>query len=513
MGKAQDAPGVEAIDEIIVTTTRAPSARGNNPGNIAVLATDTTPALFPVKLLNSAPGVHIHRGSGQEHLTAIRSPVLVGGAGAGSFLYLGDGISLRAPGFANVNALMDVMPSAASRVEVVRGPGSALYGSNALHGLVNYISAPIEAGSNAALRVGSFGRYGVTGQGAQQDGDYATRLAYQPRAMAAGAMKAAFNNRNCAFKANGAVTTRAIIFSFGGMNLNQETAGYIKTENCGDGTVEAYKIRACAKSNPNPEAYRDTQSWRAFLRMDRALANGGEVTVTPYWRSNDMEFIMHFLPGKAVEKNGHDSIGLQSAYQNGNDTLSYVIGVDMEMTQGELSEVQSAPPAGFGGYLPGTHYDFEVDALVVAPYAHIVWALGAATDITTGLRFERTEYDYTNNTDTGLQGKLFRPASQSNSFSDLSPKLGLLHRLNENARLFVNLARAAVRRKSLIYTACAMMTKPAHCWRRHHPPLTAKHSTVWNWAFAIVSAMPLMKSPILSCGRKIIISATAMTAM
>ena len=133
--------------------------------------------------------------------------------------------------------------------------------------------------------------------------------------------------------------------------------------------------------------------------------------------------------------------------------------------------MQSAPPAGFGGYLPGTHYDFEVDALVVAPYAHIVWALGAATDITTGLRFERTEYDYTNNTDTGLQGKLFRPASQSNSFSDLSPKLGLLHRLNENARLFVNLARAAVRRKSLIYTACAMMTKPAHCWRWHHPPL------------------------------------------
>lgn len=442
-GQAQDAPGVEAIDEIIVTTTRAPSARGNNPGNIAVLATDTTPALFPVKLLNSAPGVHIHRGSGQEHLTAIRSPVLVGGAGAGSFLYLEDGISLRAPGFANVNALMDVMPSAANRVEVVRGPGSALYGSNALHGLVNYISAPIEAGSNAALRVGSFGRYGVTGQGAQQDGDFATRLAVSATGDGGWRDESGFQQQKLRFQSQWGSDDTRYHFSFGGMNLNQETAGYIKTENCGDGTVEAYKIRACAKSNPNPEAYRDAQSWRAFLRMDRALANGGEVTVTPYWRSNDMEFIMHFLPGKAVEKNSHDSIGLQSAYQNGNDTLSYVIGVDMEMTQGELSEVQTAPPAGFGGYLPGTHYDFEVDALVVAPYAHIVWALGAATDITTGLRFERTEYDYTNNTDTGLQGKLFRPASQSNSFSDLSPKLGLLHRLNENARLFVNLARAA----------------------------------------------------------------------
>ena len=41
----------------------------------------------PSEILNTVAGVNIHRGSGQEHLTAIRSPVLTGGAGAGSFLY------------------------------------------------------------------------------------------------------------------------------------------------------------------------------------------------------------------------------------------------------------------------------------------------------------------------------------------------------------------------------------------------------------------------------------------
>ena len=67
------------IDEVIVTTTRADSLRIDNAGNIATIDPSETVNLFPVEMLNRAPGVHIHRGSGQEHLTAIRSPVLVSG--------------------------------------------------------------------------------------------------------------------------------------------------------------------------------------------------------------------------------------------------------------------------------------------------------------------------------------------------------------------------------------------------------------------------------------------------
>ena len=81
--------------------------------------------------------MNIQRGSGQEHLTAIRSPVLTGGAGAGSFLYLQDGVPLRAAGFANVNGLFESGIEFAGSAEVFKGPGPALYGSNAVHGLVN----------------------------------------------------------------------------------------------------------------------------------------------------------------------------------------------------------------------------------------------------------------------------------------------------------------------------------------------------------------------------------------
>src|SRR5690606_15498625 len=113
--------------------------------------TDFIDPVQPAEALNRLPGVGIQQGSGAEHLTAIRSPVLTGGAGAGSFLYLEDGVPMRAAGFANVNALMEAMDEVSGGIEVVRGPGGARYGSNAEHGLINFLSRPPSPEGDAEL--------------------------------------------------------------------------------------------------------------------------------------------------------------------------------------------------------------------------------------------------------------------------------------------------------------------------------------------------------------------------
>ena len=435
------------LDEIIVTTTRSDSTRIDNPGNIASLDPAESVNLFPVELVNRAPGVHIHRGSGQEHLTAIRSPVLVGGAGAGSFLYLEDGIPMRAPGFANVNALMDAQPQQGGSVEVVRGPGSALYGSNAVHGLINFVSAPMDnSDRHVDLAYGSYGRHAVGLQMAQQHEGFTSRLTVDLNGDHEGYRDAqGFAQQKARLESAWGSGATGYRFSLSTMNLNQETAGYIKTEDCGDGTVDAFEVESCATSNPNPEAYRDASANRGYLRMTTDLDSGATLTLTPYFRNNDMTFFMHFLPGQPVEENAHSSIGLQTAYARDVGNVSYVAGVDIELTNGELTEVQSEAATGFNAnnYIVGTHYDFEVDAQVIAPYVHAVWAWSDKTLLTTGLRVEMTDYDYTDNTDGGLSGKLYRPDSQNNDFSDVSPKLGIVHKLAENRRIFANLARAA----------------------------------------------------------------------
>ena len=124
------------------------------PASIDLLTAETLQKIsliHPSEALNGVAGVNIHRGSGQEHLTAIRSPVLTGGAGAGSFLYLEDGVPLRAAGFANVNGLFEAGTEFAGKLEVFKGPGPVFFGSNAVHGLINVQSANLDAPNRVTL--------------------------------------------------------------------------------------------------------------------------------------------------------------------------------------------------------------------------------------------------------------------------------------------------------------------------------------------------------------------------
>ena len=97
--------GAQTAD-IIVTAARRAQVAQTLPASISAIDEEQLnkiSGVHPAETFNRVAGVNIHRNSGQEHLTAIRSPVLTGGAGAGSFLYLEDGVPLRAAGFSNVN--------------------------------------------------------------------------------------------------------------------------------------------------------------------------------------------------------------------------------------------------------------------------------------------------------------------------------------------------------------------------------------------------------------------------
>ncbi|MBT8088431.1 MAG: TonB-dependent receptor, partial [Gammaproteobacteria bacterium] len=405
------------------------------------------------ELMTRVAGVWLSRGSGQEHLTAIRSPVLTGAGSCGDFLFLEDGIPIRPSGFCNVNQMFEMQTEWASSVEVIRGPGSALYGSNALHGIVNVITPAsgtrppdtlaIETGSNDFRRV----RAHLSGE---------NRVPLQASLVVAddGGFRDASGYRQGKLQlaADWSVPAGQFTTVFSATDLDQETAGFIFGE-------DAYKDPALNRSNLNPEAFRDASSQRLYGIWQSAInlpGGGVDVDIRPYLRHSDMRFLQHFLPGQPLEENGQVSAGAVSAFSFGSERRRFVAGIDVEWSDLYLRQGQVSPTEG-SAFLRetrpvGKHYDFDVRSLAFAPYLQSDLAVSDRLTLGAGLRIEYVHYEYDNGmlagntrddgTACGFSGCLYsRPADRSDSFTNVAPKLSLSYRLRPDWSLFAVLAR------------------------------------------------------------------------
>lgn len=423
------APVHAAPDRLVVTADPRRDSL-DAPVSLTVLDDDIAGFLSPrapAELLNRAPGVFVQSGSGREHLTAIRSPVLTGGAGAGSFLFLQDGIPLRAAGFANVNGLFHAAFPFAQSASVLRGPGDVAYGSNALHGAINVVTPdPGEAQRSATFSYGSFDRVRAIGTfgGARWDSGLSVLSdgGYRDQSGAL-EVKGRFASEI------GPGTLRVFIHQ-----LEQETAGFV----IGD---DAFRNDALRRSNPNPEAFRDVRHSLASYEMPFS-AGAWTGTVTPFARWTDMAFLQHFLPGDALEENEHASFGVQTiAFRDLTARTSLAVGADIDVTEGSLREFQEQPT--IFSFVQGLHYDYTVAASEAAPFAKLTHRAGDALTLEAGLRATLTHYDYDNHAPTDIVGRFQRPGDREDSFTALTGKLSAVYALGERQTVYASLARGA----------------------------------------------------------------------
>lgn len=412
--------------EDIITVTDTIQRIEDRPESIDLIAEGDVRALVhPAEVINAVAGVNIHRGSGQEHLTAIRSPVLTGGAGAGSFLYLENGVPLRAAGFANVNGLFEAGTEFADSIEVLKGPGPAEYGSNAVHGLINVVTPKPGAGNRVTM-IGSSEGYGRL--------TAAHDLSGSLRASISLAHDAGFRDESGFDQQKAALRYLSewgqwdvdAVGAFG--NLNQETAGFIQGP-------DAYRDPDIRLTNPNPEAFRDGKTYRLQAQFSRPLGKN-RLILTPYARRAELRFLRHFVPGQALEKNGHSSVGLQTGLI-GED---WSIGLDGEFTRGFLYEFQTNPSRF--SFVQGLHFDYLVDALVLAGYAQKSFEVDRLR-VDLGARGEFTRYDYDTLAAPGISGRFIRSPDRRDDFFTLTPKLGLTYKAMEVITLFARAARGS----------------------------------------------------------------------
>ncbi len=441
----QSYSAANVLDEVVITATKAETRLGNTAASIGVIDDAVLRRVRHThinEVLQRVPGVWISRGNGQEHLTAIRSPVLTGAGSCGAFVMAQDGISLRSPGFCNVNELFEATTELARRVEVVRGPDSSIYGSNALHGVVNiltpdpvgdYRELEMESGPNDYYRA----RLSLSTDTLRVDVSGTTDGGYKD--------ESGFDQQKMLLKHRAVTSERKITTTFSFTNLNQETAGFIRG-------YESYKDSGQKRDNPNPEAYRDARSFRLVAEIDQQLGMGS-LLIKPYLRHVEMEFLQHFLPGQAIEENGHDSVGVSLLW---NSDSWWQAGIDLEYTDAFLEETQPGPTQGslfLVATIPqGKHYDYDVNASLAGLFLSASKSLNDALLLSGSIRYQYTGYDYNNRmidgrtrddgTACGFGGCRFsRPADRDDSFTNGSPRVGLIYSWSDAHQVFASLSQ------------------------------------------------------------------------
>jgi outer membrane receptor protein involved in Fe transport len=132
-------PSTTELQRVVISANRTAEKRSESPiaiTSISKQTIDDTKAQRLDMLLNKVSGVNMVNLGNEQHEMSIRQPMSTNNL----FLYLEDGVPIRTSAVFNHNALLEMNMAAVKNIEVIKGPSSALYGAEAIGGVVNLIT-------------------------------------------------------------------------------------------------------------------------------------------------------------------------------------------------------------------------------------------------------------------------------------------------------------------------------------------------------------------------------------
>ncbi len=423
----------------VVSATREIQRRAEASATIDVLdGADIRHArpTHPADVLNRLAGVHVSVLSGEGHSMAIRQPITT----KPMYLYLEDGIPTRATGFFNHNALYEVNVPQSAGVEVLKGPGTALYGSDAIAGVVNVLTRPAPVTPSAELSVegGAYGYGRILATGGFTRGQNGVRTDLNLTRNNGWRDGSAFERQSATvrwdhFQVSG-LTARTVLT---GSNINQNDVP----------TISASQFGSSPEINRAPIAFRDVQALRLSSAVE--LERGTELwSFTPYARYD----VLKLLPSWQVTYDPqvwdtrNRSLGFLSKYRRDFTPLRtrVIVGTDVDFSPGSFTAEQAVTSASgeeriFANYTLGElQYDYDVTYRSISPYAHVEFSPTSRLRLDGGLRYDHSGYDYTNKLSVLETGAHRRPGSTDVRYDHLSPKVGATYELAPSASLFAS---------------------------------------------------------------------------
>lgn len=443
-GAAHAEPPTE-LKEVTVTGTREGELKAETPAAISIVGADTIDEVkpgHPSELFSRVPGAVVMPTNGEGHITGIRQPIGTGPV----YLYLEDGVPTRAPGFFNHNAMFEINLPQAGGVEVTRGPGSALQGSDAIGAVINVLTrAPADKPeTKVTAEAGQFGWGRLLATHSDVWGDIGARGDVNITHTDGWRDHTGYDRQSATFRADTALNANSAlktVLSF--TNASMETGASARL------TERDYEV--APRSNYHTIGYRDVQAFRAQASWEHE--DGPTlVSLTPFVRWNHMDMLPTYNLGNDpdIEVTGHSSIGLQAKARRDFEPwrTRLVGGMDVDYSYGTHQEDRILPSKKGDFYLSYTNlgqmYNYDVAFAQASPYVHAETSPVAPLRLQGGLRLDQISYDYHNNMSTGsfttnvngTNKTFYRPGDDTRWFTHLSPSLGATYEVDPAFNLF-----------------------------------------------------------------------------
>jgi iron complex outermembrane receptor protein len=427
------------VAPVVVSATRETQRRTENSATVDVLdgaEVRLARAAHPAQIMKRIPGVYVAQLSAEGASVAIRQPIST----APVYLYLEDGIPTRATGFFNHNALYEVNIPQSGGIEVIKGPGTSLYGSDAIGGVVNVLTrpAPPAPSAEASVEGGAFGYMRLLATGGFTRGRNGVRADLNVTDVQGWRERSPYTRQSA--------TARWDHFGAGGVTAKTVVTGSRIHQNDALSLGQSL-FDARSALNRSPLSYRRAEALRASTAIEKST--GASLwSVTPYARYNAMELLpswqLTYDPQTWDTRN--TSLGLLARVRRDFEPLRarVIVGADVDYSPGTFVARRAAlERSGTGaatvyeGYTGGdTHYDYDVTYQALSPYVHTELSPTARLRVDAGVRYDASRYAYRTNLaplDTGAHRV---PPSTTRDYRRASPKVGATYTLSPSAALF-----------------------------------------------------------------------------
>ncbi|MDH4121534.1 MAG: TonB-dependent receptor [Deltaproteobacteria bacterium] len=430
------------INEVTVTGSKEAESKRNTPSSVTILEKEELEAVkpsHPSDIMNRVPGVYVNITGGEGHMTSIRQPIST----KPLYLYLEDGIPTRSTGFFNHNAMYEINLPQSEGIEITKGPGSALYGSEAIGGIVNVLTQPPP--KEELWKLGLEGGYW---------GWHRELLSYGTPNEAGGVVGGVNNTHTDGWRDKTAYDRQSLFLRWdyttegGTVFKTILNTSLIDQQTAGTSQISKADYLTNPTKNLTPISFRQVEA----IRVSTSIEKEGDDTllsITPFLRSNSMNMLNNWSLGYDPYRNlsGHQSIGVLTRYRIDYETWKtrLIVGVDADYSPGFYQEWKEAVTKDlatgiYTSYTEGVkQYDFSAKYTLVSPYLHTEFSPVDSLRFELGMRYDTMSYAYTDHLNgVAVDVKHLLPANTTVSFNHASPKAGVTWQLGESMSWFMN---------------------------------------------------------------------------